>query len=245
VNLDHDHEPAAIAERLDAQARPQIVSDAVLGGIDGCITTFALVAGTIGAGFTREVALILGFANLLADGFSMAVSSYEALKAEREFADAVRREEERHIEDVPAGEREEIRQIFARKGFSGEVLETIVDTITEDRALWIETMLREEHGLRSSANEPWRAAGITFLAFCAAGAMPLLPFFVPGLAPGEQFAWSTVAAGVTFFLIGALKSLVFARQWFAAGIGTLLTGGLAALLAYLTGVILRDLFGIA
>lgn len=245
MKLEHAHDPEAIAERLSAASRPQVVSDAVLGGIDGCITTFALVAGTVGAGFDTVVALILGFANLLADGFSMAVSSFEALKAEREFATALRRLEERHIEHAPAGEREEIRQIFARKGFSGDILEAIVGTITEDRGLWIETMLSEEHGLKRTPSEPWRAAGVTFAAFCAAGAMPLLPFFVPGLTPGQQFAWSATAAAATFFLIGTLKSLVFAQASLRAGLGTLLTGGLAAALAYLTGVVLRDVFGIA
>lgn len=245
MRLEHAHDPDAIVERLNAAARPQVVSDAVLGGIDGCITTFALVAGTVGAGFGTDVALILGFANLFADGFSMAVSSYEALKAEREFADAVRQLEERHIEHVPAGEREEIRQIFARKGFSGDILEAIVTTITDDRVLWIETMLSEEHGLKRTLSEPWRAAGVTFVAFCAAGVMPLLPFFVPGLAPVQQFAWSTLAAAVTFFLIGTLKSLVFARPWLRAGCATLATGSLAAGLAYTTGVVLREVFGIA
>jgi len=241
---DHGHDPAAIAARLEAERRPEVVSDAVLGGIDGCITTFALVAGSVGAGFSAQVALVLGFANLLADGFSMAVSNFEALRAEHEYHAAVRRLEERHIEHSPAGEREEVRQIFAAKGFDGEVLEAIVRTITEDRVLWVETMLSEEHGLKPAPGSPWRAATVTFVAFAVAGATPLLPFFVPGLGPDARFTWSALAAAVTFFLIGSLKSLVFAQPVLRAGLSTLLTGGAAAALAYLTGFLLQEVFAI-
>lgn len=73
-----DHQPTAVRNRLAAPARASTLPDAVLGGIDGCVTTFAVVSGAFGAGFSPQVALVLGFANLLADGFSMAVSNYEA-----------------------------------------------------------------------------------------------------------------------------------------------------------------------
>src|SRR3989338_8112790 len=156
--LDRAHQPEAIRQRLDTSDRPQHVSDAVLGAIDGCITTFAVVCGTVGAGLSPSVALILGFANLLADGFSMAISNYEASKAQLEFRDGIRRMEEEHIDRVPAGELEEIRQIFRRKGFTGEMLEAIVATISRDRQLWVETMLTEEHKLQTVTIEPLRSA---------------------------------------------------------------------------------------
>ena len=143
--LYREHRPEAIKRRLAKTARTQNISDAVLGGIDGCITTFAVVSGAIGAGLPASIALVLGFANLFADGFSMAISNYESIKAGREFAEDIRRTEEEHIDQIPAGEREEIRQIFQNKGFFGKTLEKIVDTISHDRRLWVETMLLEEH----------------------------------------------------------------------------------------------------
>ena len=139
--LHRQHQPAAIEQRLSRPLQPRYVADAVLGAIDGCVTTFAVVAGAVGAGFSASVALIMGFANLLADGFSMAVSNYEAVKALHEFRETARATEEEHIARVPDGEREEIRQIFARMGFSGETLDRIVATICQDRQLWVETML--------------------------------------------------------------------------------------------------------
>ena len=59
--------------------------DFVYGSIDGTVTTFAVVAGAIGASLSSAVILILGFANLFADGFSMAISNYLAHKSEREL----------------------------------------------------------------------------------------------------------------------------------------------------------------
>ena len=186
ANTTHDelirqHAPDAVAARLSRARSPQSVSDAVLGGIDGCITTFAIVTGSVGAGFPPHVALILGAANVLADGLSMAVSNYESIKAHNEFIEATRREEEHHIEQVPEGEREEIRQIFAKKGFADDVLERIVATITADRKLWIETMLAEEHGLHGPHPSPMKSGAVTFAAFIAIGLIPLLPLSIPAL----------------------------------------------------------------
>ena len=242
--LIRQHEPAAVAARLQRNRSPQSVSDAVLGGIDGCITTFAIVTGSAGAGFPPHVSMILGVANLLADGLSMAVSNYESIKAHNEFVDAMRREEERHIEHVPEGEREEIRQIFAQKGFADAALEHIVATITADRKLWIETMLAEEHGLQGPHPNPLRAGTVTFVAFVLIGVIPLLPLLVAPLGmPGQLFASAALAA-IVFFAIGSLKSLFLGRPAIKAGLATLLTGGSAAGLAFAVGYLLRNAFGV-
>ncbi|MDX1722003.1 MAG: VIT1/CCC1 transporter family protein [Pseudomonas sp.] len=187
---------------------------------------------------------MMGFANLFADGFSMAVSNYEAIKAQREFREQVRRMEEEYIDRVPAGELEKIRQVFYRKGFSGAILEEIVTTISQDRQLWVETMRIEEHGLQSVELDPARSAAVTFTTFLIAGAIPLLPLFFTSLGIQRQFFLSTALAAAAFFSIGMLKSLVFAKPVLRAGFGTLLTGGTAASLAYLTGYLLRYVFGI-
>lgn len=242
--LEREHRPEVIARRLAQPPRSHHVSDMVLGGIDGCVTTFAVVSAAFGAGFSAAVVLVLGFANLLADGFSMAVSNYEAVKAQREYAELAQRTEERHIELVPEGEREEIRQIFAGKGFEGEMLEEIVDTITRDRGLWIDTMLAEEYGISRAEASPLRAALATFLAFCAVGAIPLLPFLFSALELHIRFALSALLAGLMFFAIGMLKSLVYRRSPWRSGFTTLLLGGAAASIALLVGYGLHTLFGI-
>ena len=118
--------------------------------------------------------VVLGFANLLADGFSMAVSNYQGTKSQRQQVEEARRGEERQIEEIPEGEREEVRQIFAAKGFSGDTLEKVVDVITNDRGLWVDTMLAEELGLEVQGPDPRRAALATFVAFILVGLVPLI-----------------------------------------------------------------------
>ncbi|MCP5356898.1 MAG: VIT1/CCC1 transporter family protein [Pseudomonadales bacterium] len=242
--LQEEHTPARVHQRLSAPGPSNRLSDAVLGGIDGCVTTFAVVAGAYGAGFSANVALVLGFANLLADGFSMAVSNYESVKAQSEYVDSIRRTEEEHIRVVPEGEREEIRQIYASRGFSGELLEQVVEVITADRKQWIDTMVREEYGVQTEVPDPWQAGLVTFAAFLVVGLVPLLPFLAPSLSLLQQFQISSVLAAVMFFAIGSLKSYVLARPVLKSGLMTLLTGGGAASLAYVTGALLRGVFGI-
>ena len=242
--LIQDHQPDVIKQRLNRLNKPNIISDAVLGGIDGCVTTFAVVSGALGAGFSASVALILGFANLMADGFSMAVSNYESIKAQQDFTESVRLDEQKHIEKIPAGEEEEIRQIFHKKGFTGEVLETIVTTIINDKKLWIDTMLTEEHGLQTNMLNPFKSGAVTFSAFVFVGTIPLLPFLLAELAMQTQFLISACLAGFMFFLIGAMKSFVFDKPVLISGLKTLLTGSVAASLAFITGYLLRVVFDI-
>lgn len=242
--LAEEHLPEAIRERLKSPAKQNAISDAVLGGIDGCVTTFAVVSGVVGAGFSPSVALVLGFANLIADGFSMAISNYESIKAAGEFIQSVRVSEQEHIDKIPIGEREEIRQIFKKKGFSGEVLEKIVDTISADRRLWIDTMLTEEHGVQKIGRDPVKAAITTFSSFIVVGSIPLMPFMVTGIEKGSQFTFSACLAAIMFFSIGAMKSRLISKPVFRSGMGTLLTGGTAATLAFLVGYLLGEIFGI-
>jgi len=242
--LQEEHTPAAVAERLSADPRPSYLRDFVYGAIDGCVTTFAVVAGAIGAGLSNGVIVVLGFANLIADGFSMAVSNYLGTKAEGQLLHRARMEEETHVDVIPEGEREEIRGIFQQKGFSGELLDKVVDVITADRKLWIETMLREEWGLSLVRSSPWKAGGITFAAFIAVGLIPLLPFvaqYLLLLPDGPTQMTSIALTAASFFLVGAMKSRYVDESWQRAGIETLLMGGGAAALAYLVGWLLRSM----
>ncbi|EAR20368.1 integral membrane protein [Nitrococcus mobilis Nb-231] len=249
-NLQAEHQPAAIRRRLQDQQHPSYIGDAVLGGIDGGVTTFAIVAGAAGGGFSAMVVVILGFANLFADGFSMAVSNYQSAKSQRQMVEKIRRIEQQHIRLVPDGEREEIRQIYRGKGFAGATLEAIVDTIASDEELWVNTMLTEEHGMQLRMPSPLRAALVTFFAFLAIGLIPLtpyiaFPYLVSELSSSALFPLSAAATGVAFLLIGCIKGHYLERAALRGGLETLIMGGAAALLAYVVGAWLRASFGAA
>ena len=237
-HLEHDHHPREIAKRLQDGPRVSYLRDWVYGGIDGTVTTFAVVAGVVGAALSTKALLILGVANLIADGFSMAAANYSGTKAEIEEYEHVRRMEERHVQFVPEGEREEIRQIFEAKGFKGEALDTVVDVITEKRDRWIETMMTEEHGLPPINRSPFRSALATFFAFLICGSVPLLPF-VFGLP--ATIETSTLMTGLTFFSIGSLRSRWSPAPWWRAGLETFAIGMSAAAMAYIVGKILGGL----
>ena len=241
-SLVEDHTPDAVSARLEERHKPSYLHDFIYGAIDGAITTFAVVAGVQGAQLDETVVIILGVANLIADGFSMAVSNFLGTRAERQRRERTRDDELRQIREFPEGEREEIRQIFAAKGFEGDELERVVEVITGNEELWLETMLSEEHGFSATYPDEFRAALSTFVAFIAVGAIPLLTFAYD-LVIGEvadPFLWAAVLTGAAFFIVGALKAPFVGRSWVRSGVETLAIGGLAATLAYFTGVLLQN-----
>ncbi len=236
--MEHEHSAESIRARLAAGPRHSYVRDWIYGGIDGSVTTFAIVSGVVGADLSTALILVMGSANLVADGFSMAASNYLGTRAEQEDIEHLAAVEYRHIAVAPEGEREEIRQIYREKGFEGEDLERVVALITADRARWVQTMLTEEYGLPRDVRSPWLAAASTFSAFLLCGLAPLLPFL---FGAADAFRLSTLLTGAVFFAIGSFKSHWSTVRWWRSGAETLLVGSAAAGLAYAIGVLLRDL----
>ncbi|NIL97642.1 MAG: hypothetical protein GTO53_08260 [Planctomycetales bacterium] len=242
ATLAEQHTTDAIRQRIESSNHHSYLGDFVLGAVDGTVTTFAIVAGAAGAGLSAGVAVVLGLANVLADGFSMAVSNFLKSRADRQTVQRIREMEEMHIEEIPEGEREEIRQIFANKGFDGPILDQIVSVITRDRKRWVDTMLTEEWGLQLETPSPIRAALTTFVAFLLAGMVPLLPLFAAAwLAVEQLFFASALLTGATFFSIGIVRGKFSRQNPILIGGETLLIGGTAAGLAYLVGFWLSGL----
>jgi len=214
----------------------------IYGAIDGAVTTFAVVTGVAGAGLPSGVLIVLGLANLLADGFSMAASNYLGTRAENQQLEQLRASEEHEIAECPEGEREEVRQIYQAKGFSGALLEEVVTVITTNPQLWVETMLQEEHGVVLEPQKALLSGLMTFAAFFVAGTLPLIPFLLNWFWAdfiAQPFIFSTLLTLCVFILVGVLKGRRVGMNGVFSALETLAVGGAAALIAYGVGLALK------
>ncbi|MEK7139279.1 MAG: VIT1/CCC1 transporter family protein [Patescibacteria group bacterium] len=211
------------------------LADMVFAANDGIITTFAVVAGAAGAGLSPIVVVILGFANLFGDGASMALGNYLGKKSEQQYVDRQREKELWEIKNLPEIERDEIRQIYRHKGFSGQELDRVVAVITSNPDVWADTMMREElHLVTTPDGSPAKHGVATFVAFALAGLIPLLPFFLTSIKSTATMV-SIGLTAATLFGVGALRTKVSAAHWWRGGLEMLLVGGIAAVLAYGVG----------
>ena len=219
--------------------------DFIYGSIDGAVTTFAIVAGVVGAGLSPGIILVLGFANLFADGFAMASANYQASKAKNEFIEMKRKQEEWEIDNLKEQETDEIRDIYRKKGFKDELLEEVVRIITSRRKVWVDTMMKEELGLIEDKKAPIASSVSTFVGFNLIGVIPLIPFIIFIMfnleLNSDAFVYSTVSVISAFFLVGMIKGKIVKKSMMRSGIYTLIIGGIAAIVAYMVGYGLNSL----
>ncbi len=215
------------------------LKDMVYGANDGLVTTFAVIAGVAGASLDPVVVVFLGMANLLADGFSMAASSFLATRSESDVFHREREVEHWEVAHKPEAEEGEIREILAKKGYSGADLDQMTGLVTKNKKFWVDLMMGEELGLTPVGEaKPLKGAVTTFLAFVLAGFMPVLPFFFIRADDGA-FWVSAILAGAMFFAVGALRTIFTRRAWFWSGLEMFFVGGLAALISYGVGFLIR------
>ncbi|MFT7381641.1 MAG: VIT1/CCC1 family predicted Fe2+/Mn2+ transporter [Roseivirga sp.] len=221
----------------------EYIGEFIYGGIDGSVTTFAVVAGAAGAHLDSAVVIILGFANLFADGFAMSVGSYLSTKSEKQNYDKHKAVEYWEVDHLPEKERDEIREIYAAKGFEGDLLEQVVAKITEDKDRWVDVMMKEELYMTEETKSPFQMGLVTFISFLIMGFVPLIVYvldYTSGLE-ADLFLWSSILTFVTFAGIGYAKSYVTATSKVRGVLETLFLGGSAAVLAYYVGVILEKI----
>lgn len=220
------------------------LKSAVYGGLDGIITTFAVIAGVVGASLNSTIILILGFANLIGDGISMAIGDYLSTKSESEY---YKREEERERWEVrhnPSGEEKEMYEIYREKGYSPKDAKAMVKLLTKNKKYWIETMMHEELGLINEDVNPSRNAITTFLSFLTFGFIPLAIFVFGALFKiniNSPFLLTSVLSAIALFTLGSIKSKITNKKWYKSGIEMLLVGGLAAIAAYFVGEFISKL----
>lgn len=232
------------AEEFHGHQFGSFIHDVVYGGNDGIVTTFAVVAGSVGADLPNLVVIILGLANLFADGTSMGTGAYLSLRSERDQYERIRKEEFEEIERCPDIEREEIRDAYEKKGFEGEDLESAVRVLTADKKVWVDTMMCEEHRMLPETFEsPLKHGAATFVSFVCFGSIPLIPYLF-SVPKSFQFSVAVGSTFVALLFLGLLRSIVTRERLFRGPIEIIFVGALGALVAYGIGFLIHQYLGV-
>ena len=240
------HDPARIAAAAEQHggAGSQYLGEMVYGGLDGIITTFAVVSGVAGAHLGAPVILILGLANLLADGFSMATGAYLSTKSEQEY---YRKEWEREaweVEHFPDGERAELYEVYRQRGYTEQDARQLVEIQSREPERWVKAMMLDELGMLEDESNPLTNGLVTFGAFVAAGVVPMLVYLFGLVFPVPMetaFPIAIILSGMALFGLGAAKVLVTKLNPIRSGLEMLIVGGVAAGVAYLVGALLKGI----
>eukprot|EP00043_Microstomoeca_roanoka_P009524 m.90867 g.90867 ORF g.90867 m.90867 type:complete len:376 (+) comp14607_c1_seq2:455-1582(+) len=242
------HELGAAPE-LHSTVAGQYIKAAVFGGLDGIITTFAVVASVTGANLATGVVIIMGFANLVGDGISMGVGEYLSGLSEKHYAISERNREEWEFDSNPEGEIREMVDLYQEKGITEEDAESIIRLMAKYREFFIDHMLVEELSLMppDASESPAKNGLVIFLSFMIFGLIPLLSYLVLGFidfGSNKSQALFGIACALTaaaLFTMGAIKSRFSTQSWYISGLSVLLNGGVAAGAAYLIGFGLEHL----
>jgi len=238
------HEHNIHSEHLHERERGKYLGDLVYGANDGIITTFAVVSGAAGAALSPGIIIALGLANLIADGISMGLSNYLALKSRLDYQRQERIREEHEIEKFPDMERTEVVEILKSWHIPEGSQSAVLAAITSDKKRWVDFMMKEELNIIEDGDDSPIAHGLmTFLAFIGAGFLPLTPF-VFGAPTGSAFSISIIATAVSLFAVGALRTLVTGAGFMRSGLQMLGVGILAASAAFVVGGVVKNIFGV-
>lgn len=238
------HMPSGSANEQHTTGRGKYIKSVIYGGLDGTITTFAAVAGVAGAALSPGIVLIMGLANLVADGLSMSIGDYLSSKSESEYEAAEREREAWEVENYPEGEKRELMEIYEARGMSARDASAVVEIIAKDKESWVDTMMVEELGIVPNDESPMGNALATFLSFAIFGFLPIaayvLALFIPALK-SAQFTLACLLTGATLFGLGAFKTTITGKSWLVSGLEMLFVGGIAAAAAYGMGLLLGGL----
>lgn len=218
------------------------LQEIVYGGVDGIVTTFAVVAGFAGAQASSQIGdigymtvLLFGLANLFADASSMGLGNLLSLRSEQDRFQKERKKELHEIRNTPEVEKAETVMILRQQGFTAEQAGQLTELYATNPSYWADFMMRYELEIPDPMGEnPYLTSIATFIAFQIFGVIPLLPFIF--FQPGEGiFQWAIVATGSALFILGILRWYI-TRQSLARAVGeVLLIGSISASVAYLVG----------
>src|SRR5438105_3177173 len=189
---------AAMASHRERHSQKNSLRDVILGGQDGLVNILGIILGVIAGGGSNTVLIAAGFAAAITESISMGTVGYTSTLSERDYYESERERESAEIETMPEAERQEIRDIYANKGFTGDLLDRVVDTIVSNRQTWLATMMDEELHLQPiNKADILRSSFVITIATLIGHLIPLLPFLVLARGPAVILAIA-LSAGVLF-----------------------------------------------
>jgi VIT1/CCC1 family predicted Fe2+/Mn2+ transporter/rubrerythrin len=218
------------------------IGDAIYGVNDGLGAVFGIVSGVSGATGGGHVVLLAGLAGMVASAVSMGSGAYLAAKSEAEVHQAEFERERREIQDHPEEEKEELSLFYQLKGLTEEEANFLVERVSKDPERMLEMLAQEELGLsHERLPKPWLAAITASLSTAVGAFIPIIPFFFLEGVPAMVLA--AVISLIAHFAVGAAKSLITTRSWWASGLEMTLVGILAGIVTYIVGVLAGPLAG--
>jgi vacuolar iron transporter family protein len=225
---------ASSSRHREGHRQTNWLRDVILGGQDGLVNILGIILGVIAGGGSNTVLLTAGFAAAITESISMGAVGYTSSVSQRDYYQAERAREEAEIETKPEEERQEIREIYASKGFSGELLDSVVETITVNRESWLATMMDEELHLQPvESADIFRSAVVITIATLIGHLIPLFPFVWLARTPALILAIGLSA--LVLFGVGVYSAVTLVGDWLRSGLKMLVIGLGAAGVGFLIG----------
>jgi vacuolar iron transporter family protein len=216
-----------------------ILREAVFGFNDGLISTFTIIAGMYGGMVANRTTLLAALATLVGGAFSMGLGTFLGTKTERDHYESERKREIWEMKHMPEAEESEIREIYAAKGFSGDLLEKVVKKIISDDNLWLETMMREELGFAEKPPNPYQHGIVMAASFIVGALLVTIPYFFEI----DRNVLFYITAGITvlaLLIAGAVKTYFTKINILVSSLETLLVGAFAAGASYGVGILISS-----
>ena len=240
---------AALAKHLEEQHNQspfaEYIKEVIYGGVDGIITTFAVVAGFSGAALSNDettqlsflVVLLFGLANLFADATSMGLGNFLSVRSEKDLYKTAREKELHEVRNNTELEHEETVTILMQKGYVEVDAIAMADLYQKNEDYWVDFMMNHELEIPDPRGDnPVITGLVTFFAFLVFGSIPLLPFiFITEASAGVVFEYSIAGTFTALILLGLLKWRIIGNSLLKSLFEVVIVGGVAALVAFFVG----------
>ena len=233
------------ATRKKCSFQSLYIKSIVYGGLDGIVSTFAVVAGGTGASLAPMVLLIIGCADLIADGISMSVGDYMSSRAHEDYYNKMRSRHEKLFEKDITTQKERIEKLFLDKNFNTQESKIVANAFLKDKDSVVDLMLAE-HGVFECFGSAIKKGCYTFCSFITFGCVPLLTYVIlPHVEFVQKYPFiiTSVLTGCTLFCLGLLKGIFTKKNWLLSALEMVGIGGFAAFVAFYIGKGLSSLLG--